>query len=117
MKTGRDSCLSLFGKTARTAPRSGIIRLQMSSYGFEKHDRLIRLMREVTLLQAYPRGLTTRELADRVEVSQRQVQRDIKALETEMGVPFIQQGKAGHWSRATSCRRSSSASAKRPRWS
>jgi predicted DNA-binding transcriptional regulator YafY len=55
--------------------------------GFEKQDRLIRLMRELTLLQANPRGLTSAEIADRMEISQRQAQRDIAALEQEHKVP------------------------------
>ena len=64
----------------------------MAREDFEKHDRLIRLMRELTLFQANPRGLTTAQIADKMEISQRQAQRDIVALERERGVPFIRQG-------------------------
>jgi len=64
----------------------------MGRDSFEKHDRLIRLMRELTLLQANPRGLTSAQIADRMEISQRQAQRDLGALERERKVPFIRQG-------------------------
>ena len=59
---------------------------------FEKHDRLIRLMRELALFQAQPRGLTTAQIGERMGVSQRQAQRDIAALESEFKVPFVKQG-------------------------
>jgi predicted DNA-binding transcriptional regulator YafY len=59
---------------------------------FEKHDRLIRLMRELALFLAQPRGLTTAQIAERVEISQRQAQRDIAALGSEFNVPFVKQG-------------------------
>jgi proteasome accessory factor B len=57
--------------------------------GFEKQDRVMRLMREAALFQAAPQGLTTRQVAERMAISQRQAQRDIHALETELGVPFV----------------------------
>ena len=59
---------------------------------FEKHDRLIRLIRELALFQANPRGLTSAQIADRMEVTPRTAQRDIMALESEMHVPFVRQG-------------------------
>ena len=46
---------------------------------FEKHDRLIRLMRELALFQAQPRGLTTAQIGEKMGISQRQAQRDIAA--------------------------------------
>jgi len=64
----------------------------MPRNNFEKHDRLIRLMRELALFQAQPRGLTTAQIAERVDISQRQAQRDIAALESEFKVPFVKQG-------------------------
>jgi len=64
----------------------------MAHERFEKQDRLVRLMRELTLFQANPRGLTTAELADWMSISQRQAQRDVAALETEHRVPFVRQG-------------------------
>jgi predicted DNA-binding transcriptional regulator YafY len=68
------------------------MRPAMPRDNFEKHDRLIRLMRELALFQAQPRGLTTAQIAERLEVSQRQAQRDIAALESEFKVPFVKQG-------------------------
>jgi predicted DNA-binding transcriptional regulator YafY len=68
------------------------MRPAMPRDNFEKHDRLIRLMRELALFQAQPRGLTTAQIADRMKVSQRQAQRDIAALESEFKVPFVKQG-------------------------
>ncbi len=59
---------------------------------FEKHDRLIRLIRELALFQANPRGLTSAQIAERMEVTLRTAQRDITALESEMHVPFVRQG-------------------------
>ncbi len=64
----------------------------MARDNFEKHDRLIRLMRELALFQAHPRGLTSAQIAERMEISQRQAQRDIAALESELRVPFVKQG-------------------------
>jgi len=64
----------------------------MARDNFEKHDRLIRLMRELALFQAQPRGLTTAQIAQKLDVSQRQAQRDIAALESEFQVPFVKQG-------------------------
>jgi len=68
------------------------MRPAMARDNFEKHDRLIRLMRELALFQANPRGLTSAQIGQKVEVSQRQAQRDIAALESELKVPFVKQG-------------------------
>src|SRR5207302_10472798 len=64
----------------------------MHRENFEKHDRLIRLMRELALFQAQPRGLTSAQIGERMEISQRQAQRDLVALESEYKVPFVKQG-------------------------
>lgn len=74
----------------------------MASVSFEKQDRIARLMRELQLFQSAARGLTSAELAERMGVSQRQAQRDIAALESEQGVPFVNDGRrysvmAGYW--------------------
>lgn len=79
----------------------------MLSPDLEKQDRPLRLMRELVLFQAIPRGLSSRELAERMGVSQRQAQRDIKALEQELEVPFQQIGARwkvleGYWLRPVS---------------
>ncbi len=65
----------------------------MARDNYEKHDRLVRLMRELALLEANPRGMTTAQIADRIGVTQRTVQRDLTALETEFGAPFVKQEK------------------------
>lgn len=74
----------------------------MASVSFEKQDRIARLMRELQLFQSAARGLTSAELAERMGVSQRQAQRDIAVLESEQGVPFVNDGRrysvmAGYW--------------------
>ena len=58
------------------------MRPSMARDNFEKHDRLIRLMRELALFQAQPRGLTSAQIAQKMEISQRQAQRDLVALES-----------------------------------
>jgi predicted DNA-binding transcriptional regulator YafY len=70
----------------------------------EKQDRVPRLMHELALFQAIPHGLTTRDLAERMDISQRQAQRDLKILEQEFEVPFVQIGARwkipeGYWLR------------------
>ena len=55
---------------------------------FEKGDRVVRLLGELRQFQAVPHGLTTRQLAERMGISQRQAQRDVRALEDYLGVPF-----------------------------
>jgi predicted DNA-binding transcriptional regulator YafY len=64
----------------------------MTRTGFEKQDRVLRLLREVTLFQAVPYGLTSGQVAERMEINQRTAQRDIAALESELRVPFIKHG-------------------------
>jgi len=63
--------------------------------GFEKGDRIVRLIHLLRMFQAAPAGLSTRQIADRLGVSQRSVQRDIGALEVELQVPFY--GANGRW--------------------
>ena len=48
--------------------------------------------KEQRLFQLAPRGLTTKELAERMGISQRSAQRDIAALESELEMPFVKQG-------------------------
>ena len=60
--------------------------------GFEKGDRMVRLLAELRIFQAVPQGLTTRDLGERMGISQRQAQRDIKALESYLSVPFYIDG-------------------------
>ena len=62
---------------------------------FEKGDRIVRLLGELRQFQAVPYGLSTRDLAERMGISQRQAQRDLKALEQYLGVPFTTE--EGRW--------------------
>jgi predicted DNA-binding transcriptional regulator YafY len=64
----------------------------MDAQPFSKQDRIIRLLRLLRLITGRPYGWTTRELAERLEVSQRTVQRDIMALETDLHVPLVVDG-------------------------
>jgi predicted DNA-binding transcriptional regulator YafY len=68
------------------------MRPSMARDNFEKHDRIVRLMRELALLQAHPRGLTSAQIAERVGVTSRTAQRDLTALESEFRAPFVKQG-------------------------
>lgn len=54
--------------------------------------RSTRLARMQYLLYHAPKGLTARELAKRLDVSLRTIQRDLRTLESEMGVPLTQEG-------------------------
>src|SRR5260370_28716939 len=65
------------------------------SDGFQKGDRIVRLIHLLRMFQAAPGGLSTRQIADRLGVSQRSVQRDIGALEVELQVPFYSAN--GRW--------------------
>jgi predicted DNA-binding transcriptional regulator YafY len=59
---------------------------------FYKQDRVMRLLRALALFQAQPHGMTTRELADRLGVSQRTAQRDLLHLQSELHIPFLEIG-------------------------
>jgi len=60
-----------------------------------KRDRLARMMRVVTLLQAHPDGMAIEEVARRVDMSRRTVYRDLKAIEGEIGIPLWSED--GRW--------------------
>lgn len=62
----------------------------MNATQFYKQDRVMRLMRVLALFQAKPHGLTTHEIAERLEVSQRTVQRDLLHLQSELHIPYVQ---------------------------
>jgi len=59
---------------------------------FTKRDRTARLLGVANLLFQHPHGLTTRQIAERIGMNVRTVHRDLRALETEVGVPFWQDG-------------------------
>ena len=60
-----------------------------------KRDRLARLTRLVSILQAHPEGIRTTDVAERVGMSVRTVYRDLKAIDEEIGVPVWAEG--GLW--------------------
>jgi predicted DNA-binding transcriptional regulator YafY len=54
--------------------------------------RAIRLTRIQHLLHSHPKGLTSRELARLCGVCMRTIQRDLLALQNELGIPLAQEG-------------------------
>ncbi len=60
-----------------------------------KRDRLARLTRLVSLLQAHPEGIRTADIAGRVGMSVRTVYRDLAALQDELRLPVW--GEDGVW--------------------
>jgi predicted DNA-binding transcriptional regulator YafY len=60
-----------------------------------KRDRLARLTRLVSLLQAHPEGIRTADIAARVGMSVRTVYRDLTALQEELRLPVW--GEDGVW--------------------
>jgi predicted DNA-binding transcriptional regulator YafY len=60
-----------------------------------KRDRLARMMRVVSLLQAHPDGMAIEEIARRVDMSRRTVYRDLRAIEDEIKVPLWSED--GRW--------------------
>ena len=55
--------------------------------GPAKRDRTARLMRVASLLDAHPEGMRPKDIAERLGMSVRNVYRDLKALEGEVGLP------------------------------
>jgi len=60
-----------------------------------KRDRLARLTRLVSILQAHPEGMRTQDIASRVGMSVRTVYRDLIALQEELRLPVW--GEDGVW--------------------
>jgi proteasome accessory factor B len=63
--------------------------------GPAKRDRTARLMRVARLLEGNPAGMRPRDIAERLNMSVRNVYRDLKALEGEVGLPIWSDG--GRW--------------------
>lgn len=59
----------------------------------ERQGRSVRLARLQHLLYLHPHGITSGELARLCGVCQRTVQRDLRTLEAELGIPLIQDGR------------------------
>jgi len=64
--------------------------------GPAKRDRTARLMRVASLLNAHPDGMRPKEIAERLGMSVRNVYRDLRALEGEVGLPtWAEDGRWG----------------------
>src|SRR6476646_11796234 len=60
-----------------------------------KRDRLARMTRIISLLNAHPDGMKPAEIAHRVDSSVRTVYRDLRSIEGELGMPLWSDG--GRW--------------------
>ena len=58
----------------------------------KRRDRTARLLKLQILLWQYPRGLNIEEIMQKLSVSKKTVYRDLKALESELGVPIWEEG-------------------------
>ena len=63
--------------------------------GSAKRDRTARLMRVASLLVAHPDGMRPKDVAERLGMSVRNVYRDLRALEGEVGLPMWSED--GRW--------------------
>lgn len=64
----------------------------MNSNFVKKSDRTARLLKLQVILWQYPKGLTVNKIADMCSVSTRTAYRDLKTLESELGVPVWEDG-------------------------
>jgi predicted DNA-binding transcriptional regulator YafY len=62
--------------------------LDAEERGTTKRDRTARLMRVARLLEGNPGGMRPKDIAERLGMSVRNVYRDLKALESEVGLPI-----------------------------
>jgi len=62
--------------------------LESAERGAPKRDRTARLMRVARLLEGNPGGMRPKDIAERLGMSVRNVYRDLKALELEVGLPI-----------------------------
>ncbi len=70
--------------------------LDAAERGPAKRDRTARLMRVASLLFAHPDGMRPKDIAERLGMSVRNVYRDLKALDGEVGLPtWSDDGKWG----------------------
>jgi predicted DNA-binding transcriptional regulator YafY len=69
--------------------------LDAAERGTAKRDRTARLMRVASLLVAHPDGMRPKDVAERLGMSVRNVYRDLKALEGEVGLPMW--SEEGRW--------------------
>jgi predicted DNA-binding transcriptional regulator YafY len=59
---------------------------------YGRRERTARLLNLQILLWQYPNGLTIEELANKCSISARTIYRDMKTLESELGVPLWEDG-------------------------
>ena len=59
---------------------------------YEKRDRTARLLKLQILLWYYPDGLKIEEIANKCAVSKKTAYRDLRALESEIGIPIWEDG-------------------------
>ena len=69
--------------------------LDAAERGTAKRDRTARLMRVASLLVAHPDGMRPKDIAERLGMSVRNVYRDLRALEGEVGLPMW--SNEGRW--------------------
>ena len=69
--------------------------LDATERGTAKRDRTARLMRVASLLVAHPDGMRPKDIAERLGMSVRNVYRDLRALEGEVGLPMW--SNEGRW--------------------
>jgi predicted DNA-binding transcriptional regulator YafY len=72
--------------------RLGSLKEENSRDHYWKRDRTARLLRLQILLWQNPQGLTVSEIARKCITSKRTTYRDLKALESELGVPVWEEG-------------------------
>jgi predicted DNA-binding transcriptional regulator YafY len=72
--------------------RLGSFKEENSREHYWKRDRTARLLRLQILLWQNPQGLTVSEIARKCITSKRTTYRDLKALESELGVPVWEEG-------------------------
>jgi predicted DNA-binding transcriptional regulator YafY len=65
-----------------------MVDLEAAERGTTKRDRTARLMRVARLLEGNPGGMRPKDIAERLGMSVRNVYRDLKALESEVGLPI-----------------------------
>ena len=82
------------GQRERPYPRA-VDDLDVDERSPAKRDRTARLMRVASLLFAHPDGMRPKDIAERLGMSVRNVYRDLKALDGEVGLPTWSDG--GRW--------------------
>ena len=74
---------------------AAMMRAMDDDRGSSKRDRLARMTRILSLLNAHPDGMKPAEIGRRVDSSTRTVYRDLRAIEGELGMPLW--SEAGRW--------------------